>query len=154
MSCLQSLISGIGWRHWTRWVGCWIQVRWRLVRGTCIYWWYPTTHTWRAEQNPLARFEKRFWKPLSCLSVTVTELKIQSWKVRTFFFLPLLLVECFLLFLEKRIPRKSLSIDHENVLITHISVEMKYDHIAQCEWVHKLQEFNLLVIQTPKIKLV
>ena len=36
MSCLQPLISGIGWRHRTRWVGCWIQVRWRLVRGTCI----------------------------------------------------------------------------------------------------------------------
>ena len=70
------------------------------------------------------------------------------------FFYPYYWLSVFLLFLAKRIPRKSLSIDHENVLITHLSVEMKYDHIAQCEWVHKLQEFNLLVIQTPTIKLV
>ena len=79
-------------------------------------------------------------------------------KGKNFLFLPLLLVECFLTVLGET-NSQEISINRPrkwNPLIRHISVEMKINmiNIAQCEWVHKLQEFNLLVIQTPRIKLV
>ena len=63
---------------------------------------------------------------LQLLSVAVTELKIQSWKVRTSFFYPYYWLSVFWLFLAKRIRRKFLSIDHEN--------EIRWSGIFRSRW--------------------
>ena len=152
MSCL---ISGIRWRHRT-----WIQVETgeRYTDDILL-----RIHNVLMEaQRPLREErQKTTWSFLSL----VAAVSGRNWtqnpivKGKNFLFFTLIIGWVFFdcswanefagTFYQQTTKMKS-------AYLRHISVEMKINmiDIAQCEWVHRLQEFNLLVIQTPKIKLV
>ena len=158
--CRKCPVSGIRWRHRT--AMSLVGYRWRLGRGTLMISYYAYMTYWWKARRPLREESSQdaTWSFLSLVAVVSGRNWTQNpiVKGKNFLFLPLLLVECFLTVLGET-NSQEISINRPrkwNPPIRHISVEMKINmiNIAQCEWVHKLQEFNLLVIQTPKIRLV
>ena len=125
-----------------RWGGDWGEVYW------C------TTHTWRADQLRESRTGRIIYPPWSRSStslylaaVTICWTQNPIVKGENFLFWPLLLVEFFFTVLGATNSQEiSVNTDHGN--------ETCWSCIFRSRWVHKLQEFNLFIDQSPKIKLV
>ena len=95
MSSGCSLIGGIRWRHRTR------SVRWRLGRGILVrYTCYTYMTCWSTAGRP--RRESRSSSSLYLAVVIICWTQNPIVKGGNFFFLPLLLVECFLTVLGER----------------------------------------------------
>ena len=137
-------------RIWKGRAYLWRQVRWRLGRGILVHYTYMTCwSTSRVENGAdnLSALVEKFDLSLSscCHYLLNSKSNRERWELS---FLTVIIGWVFFFTVLGATNSQEISVntDHGN--------ETCWSCIFRSRWVHKLQEFNLFIIQTPKIKLV